>query len=40
MSYWSAYWKVFKTNSIILGVVISIIGIFALADKAKEELSR
>jgi len=39
MSYWKAFWKVYKVNMFILGIFMSI-GLAATAvDKAKEELS-
>lgn len=40
MSYWSAYLKVLKVNTFILGVLVTIVGIVFAVDKAKEELSR
>jgi len=40
MSYFSAYLKVLKVNTFILGVLVTIVGIVFAVDKAKEELSR
>lgn len=40
MSYFSAYWKVLKVNTVIVGIIVTVLGLVFAVDKAKEELSR